>query len=127
MVAYRIDRQSDHLDPALVELRLQLGYGAQFGGADRGEILGVGEQNDPAVACPFIEIDHPFGRVLREVRRDIVDLKRHGWFPLGGTALAGHAILTGFSGRPKSGVDPAGSKKKRLSVSIANVTENRLQ
>ena len=37
----RIDAEADDLGVALVELRLQPGHVAQFGGADRGEVLGV--------------------------------------------------------------------------------------
>jgi hypothetical protein len=46
-----IDRQADHLDVAPVELRLELGHIAEFGGADRGEVLGW--ENSTAHASPI--------------------------------------------------------------------------
>src|SRR5438045_4913732 len=45
MVVDRVGRQADHLDVALVELGFHLRHRAELGGADRGEILGVREQD----------------------------------------------------------------------------------
>ena len=42
---------------ALGEFGLQTGHVAEFGGADGREVLGMGEQNRPAVADPLVEID----------------------------------------------------------------------
>ena len=55
MAVDRIDRQTDDLDAALVELRLDLGHVAEFGGAYRREVLRVGEQYGPGIADPVVE------------------------------------------------------------------------
>jgi hypothetical protein len=60
MIAHGIDGEADDLGVPLVELRLQLGHVAELGGADRREILGVREEDRPAVAEPFMEIDLPW-------------------------------------------------------------------
>jgi hypothetical protein len=39
----RIDREPDDLHAALIELRLDFGHIAELGGANRCEVLGVGE------------------------------------------------------------------------------------
>ena len=78
VVLHRIDRQPQHLDAALVEFRLQLGDGAQLGGADRREILGVREEQHPIVACPIIKVQRPLGGGGGEIGGDVVDRKRHG-------------------------------------------------
>lgn len=62
-------QQPNQLDASLVELRLQLGEGAQFGGAHGGEVGGVGEQDGPLVADPVVEVDFPLGGVDVEVGR----------------------------------------------------------
>lgn len=49
--------QADHLDAASGELGLQLGEGAQLGGADGSEVIGMGEQDDPIVADEVVEGD----------------------------------------------------------------------
>jgi hypothetical protein len=53
---------SDH-----VEFRFQLGQRAQFGGANRGKILGMREQQRPAVADPVVEFNFPIGGFSLEV------------------------------------------------------------
>ena len=57
VTAHRIDAQSDNLAITLLKLGLQTGHIAKFRGAHRGEILGMGEQNGPAIADPFVKID----------------------------------------------------------------------
>lgn len=52
-----VGAQTDELDVALSELGLELREGTQLGGADRGVILRVGEQNDPLVADEVVELD----------------------------------------------------------------------
>jgi hypothetical protein len=64
---HRIDREADDLDATPVELRLDLGQVPQFGGADRGEVLGMREQDGPFVADPFMEADAALGGVGLEV------------------------------------------------------------
>ena len=51
----------------LLELGLELGEIAEFGGAHRREVLGVGEQHAPAVAEPFVEADRPLVESAFEV------------------------------------------------------------
>src|ERR1700752_4735142 len=77
MVADGIDAEADDLRVALVELRLELGHVAQLGGADRGEILGMGEQDAPAVAEPLMEADLPLGGILFEIWGGIAKTKGH--------------------------------------------------
>ncbi len=61
------------LHVALLEFRLEPGHVAEFGGADRREILRVRKQDGPAVADPFVEIDRALGGFGREIRRFVVD------------------------------------------------------
>ncbi len=42
---------------AFLELALQPGHRAEFGRADRGEILGVGKQDRVTVADPVVEMN----------------------------------------------------------------------
>jgi hypothetical protein len=73
MIFHRIDAEADDLGVALVELRLQPGHVAQLGGADRGKVLRMREQNRPAITDPLVEIDLALGSVGGEVRRLRVD------------------------------------------------------
>src|SRR5690606_374377 len=83
VVLDRIDRQADDLDAALVEFALQLGDRAELGRADRGEILGVREQDDPIAACPVMKADFALGGVLLEIRGDVTDTDAHRGLPCG--------------------------------------------
>jgi len=56
-----VDGQADDLDAALVEFRLDLGHVAEFGGADRREVLRMRKQHHPVVANPIVEADLAFG------------------------------------------------------------------
>jgi hypothetical protein len=49
--------QSNHLYPALLEFILQLGKGTKLGGADRGEIGWVREEDRPVVADKLVEVN----------------------------------------------------------------------
>ena len=60
MVAARVDRQPDDLHIAPVELRLDPGHVAQFGRADRGEVLRMREQDRPRIADPVVEMNATF-------------------------------------------------------------------
>ena len=57
VVFHTIYRQGDDFDIALGEVVFVLGHGAQLSGAHRGEVLGVGEEDPPAVAEPLMEVD----------------------------------------------------------------------
>jgi hypothetical protein len=63
----RIDADRDRLDAALGEFAREGRRLAQLGGADRREVGRMGEQHDPGVPCPPMEVDRPFAGVLREV------------------------------------------------------------
>ena len=68
--AVRLDgvgRQADQLDAALGELRLELGEGAELGGADGRVVLGMGEEDDPFVADELVEVDGAGGGFGLEV------------------------------------------------------------
>jgi hypothetical protein len=68
-----IDREADDLGSALGELTFEAGHGAEFGGADGGEVLGVGEEDGPVVADPLVELDGAVGGVGRKVGGFVVD------------------------------------------------------
>src|SRR6516162_968541 len=77
MVADRIDAEPDDLAVALVELGLQPRHVAELGRADRREVLRVREQDGPAVADPFVEVDAALGRLRGEIGSFAVDSQRH--------------------------------------------------
>src|SRR5918994_1864704 len=49
-------------------------HGAEFGGADRGEVLGVAEQDAPGVTEPLVKADAALRGVRFEIRRGLADL-----------------------------------------------------
>lgn len=78
-----VGRETDQLDVALGELGLVLGQRGQLGGANRGVILRVGEENHPVIARPLVKIDGADGgfglevggnRPQTETRRSTKDL-----------------------------------------------------
>ena len=77
VVVERVDRESDDLHAALVELRLDVRHVAELGGADRGEVARVGEQDGPGVSEPVVKVDPALGGVSLEVRRGVADRKSH--------------------------------------------------
>jgi hypothetical protein len=93
VVSGGVDRQADDLHAALVELRLDLGHVAELGGADRGEVLGVGEQDPPGFAEPVVEADRPFARLRLEVRSGIANGQWHGLPPLVTADRAEHGCV----------------------------------
>src|SRR5690606_3006909 len=56
---------------------LELGGEAQFGGAHRGEIRRMREQDAPAVAQPMVEPDQTLAGVLFKVGGDIAKADAH--------------------------------------------------
>jgi len=60
-------RKTDQLDPTLGELRLELGKGAEFSGANRSIILRMGEENNPFVADKLVEVNWTLSRLGLEV------------------------------------------------------------
>jgi hypothetical protein len=65
--------EADDLGSACGELGLQAGHGAEFGGADGGEVLRVGEEDGPVVADPLVEVDGAVGGCGGEVWCFVVD------------------------------------------------------
>src|SRR5579863_4504146 len=72
-----VNAQSDQLDAALVEFRLQFGERAELGGADRGKILRMREQQRPTVADPVVEPNFAIGGFGFEIRGFGANLKSH--------------------------------------------------
>ena len=70
--------QADQLDAALLELGLELGKGAELGGADGGVVLGVGEEDDPVVANELVEVNRSGGGLGLEVGGDGAETERSG-------------------------------------------------
>ena len=62
--------QADELCAALGELGLELGEGAQLGGAHGRVVLGVGEEDHPLVADELVEVDVAGGGLGLEVGGD---------------------------------------------------------
>jgi hypothetical protein len=62
--------KADQLDTALGELGLQLREGAQLGGADRGVVFWVGEQDNPVVANELVEVNGALRSLSLEVGCD---------------------------------------------------------
>src|SRR6202022_3445704 len=78
VVLHRVHAQADDLGVALVELGLDARHVAQLGGAHRGEILGVREEDGPLIVDPLVEVDRTLGRLRSEVGGFVVDTQRHG-------------------------------------------------
>src|SRR5271169_6234129 len=72
-----VDGKPNDLDVAPVELRLELCHVAQLGGADRREILGMGEQYRPGIADPIVKMDRAFCRRSFEIGCGFADLQCH--------------------------------------------------
>src|SRR5690606_15589483 len=56
----------------------------ELGRADRGEILGMAEQDGPGIADPFMEADGAFGAVLHEIGGGLTKLQCHFCSPSAG-------------------------------------------
>ena len=67
MAADGVGRQTKELDAALGELGLEAGELAELGGADRGVVLGVGEEDEPLVADELVEVDRAASGLSLEV------------------------------------------------------------
>lgn len=62
-----VGAEADELDVALGEFGLELGEGAELGGAHGGVVFGVGEEDDPGGADEGVEVDGAGGGVGLEV------------------------------------------------------------
>lgn len=67
VAAEGVGRETDELDAALGELRLEAGHLTELGGADGRVILGVGEEDDPVVANELMEVNGTLGGLGLEV------------------------------------------------------------
>ena len=72
---------------ALFEFGLEAGHIAEFSGADRREILGVGEQDGPAIAHPFVKMDGALRGFGGEIRSGVVDAQH---------VLSPRLLMSGF-------------------------------
>src|SRR3954462_5517348 len=72
-----VDAHRDDLGVALVELRLQARHRPELGRADRGEVLGMGEQDAPPVTEILVEVELAFGGLNREVGGLVAELDGH--------------------------------------------------
>lgn len=62
-----VGRETDQLNASLGKLGLKLCESAQFGCADWSVVLGMGEENGPLIANPFMEINWACGGFGLEV------------------------------------------------------------
>ena len=74
---------------------LSVGHVAELGRADRGEVLGVGEEHGPRVADPVVELDRAFGGLGLEVRGGVAKLQSHFFVLLSGFATSVSGSLAG--------------------------------
>ena len=80
----RVNRQTDALYVALVELWLDACHVTKLGGADRSEIFRMAEQNTPGLAKPFVKIDGALCCVGGEIWCGIAKTDGHGFLLLCG-------------------------------------------
>jgi hypothetical protein len=62
-----VGTQTNELDTARGEFGLELGEGAQLGGADGGEVIGVREEDGPLVTDELVEVDGAVGGIGIEI------------------------------------------------------------
>jgi hypothetical protein len=74
VIGHRINAQTDDLAVPLGELRLETRHVAQFGGANRREILWMRKQNGPPVANPFMKVDGPLRRLGSKIGSFLSDM-----------------------------------------------------
>ncbi len=104
-----VDGQADQLGIALVELRLAGREGSELGGAHRGEVLGVGEEDAPAVPEELVEVDGALGGLGGEVGSGVPESDCHVMLlfaVVGGRYCAGGV---GWGRRTLAGLAPAPS------------------
>lgn len=93
-----VGRETDELDATLGELGLELGKGAELGGADGRVVLGVGEEDDPVVADELVEVNGALCGLGLEVGGSGAETE-------GLSALfGGHDVFCDVSQRKKQGV-----------------------
>ncbi len=72
VAAHRVHAQPDDLAIAFLEFRLQPGHVAEFRGAHRSKVLGMREQDGPAGADPFVEVDGSLRSIGGEIGSFVV-------------------------------------------------------
>ena len=96
----RVDGQADHLDVRACRTRLlELGRVAELGRADRREVLGVAEEDGPAVALPVVEVDRALGGVGLEVGGVVAQSQCHAATPYGRARQRMSTCGSGFDDR----------------------------
>ena len=78
MILGAIDRDADHLGVAGIPFVGELRDRAEFGGADRREILGVREQDRPVVADEFVQRKRALVCFDFKIGDGVVDAQAHG-------------------------------------------------
>ena len=101
VIIHGIDAEPDYLDIAVVKLRLDPSHVAEFGRADRGEVLRVRKENTPGVPKPVVKANSTFCRLRLEIWCRVANLKSHGG-PLGrGAAMP--PLCVAHTGCPSAG------------------------
>jgi hypothetical protein len=72
-----IDAEANDLGVALLEFRGETGHIAQLRGAHGSEVLGMREQDGPAVANPFVEVNRAASCFRGEIGGSVVDAQGH--------------------------------------------------
>jgi hypothetical protein len=100
---HRVDREPDALDLALVELALQARHVPELGGAHRGVVARVREQDGPLVSDPVVEFDRALGGLGGEVGGGVSESQRHVMVLLvGAVQQLAYFGLTSGETRPSS-------------------------
>ena len=73
VVGHRVNAQPDDLGVAFRKFRLQTRHITEFSGAHGSEIFGMGKQDGPAIADPFVEFDGSLRGLGDKVRGSIID------------------------------------------------------
>lgn len=73
-----VGAQAQQLDAALVKLGLEASHLAQLSSADRGEVLGMGEEDNPAVTNILVQVDGALGGVGLKVGGDGTQAEARG-------------------------------------------------
>ena len=77
-----ITRQGDKLDTPLSKLVAECLHPAKLGGADRGVVSRMREEDGPAVLDPAVEVYVALSGVSTEVRDNISQLENVAWHPI---------------------------------------------
>src|SRR5262249_34089778 len=93
-----VDAQADDLHVALLELGLEARHRTQLRRADRGEVLGVREQDGPLVPHPVVKAELAFGGLGGECGGLGAEPNAHGCYLLGVSIRKGVPEVRGGSG-----------------------------